>query len=134
MNGKYFFDTNILVYAITESDPRKVRAQELLSSGGVVSTQVLNEFVSVVRRKVQMSWADVREALQWICVLCPDPIPLTAEIHESALDIAERSGYGIYDALIAAAAIEAGCTTLYTEDFQDGQVIERKLTIQNPFS
>jgi predicted nucleic acid-binding protein len=133
MTGKDFFDTNVLVYAIMENDSRKVRARELLASGGVISAQVLNEFVSVVRRKVQMSWKDVREALQWIRILCPDPVPLTIDIQESALTIAEVYGYGIHDALIAAAAIEAGCGILYSEDFQDGQVIEHTLTVRNPF-
>jgi predicted nucleic acid-binding protein len=47
--------------------------------------------------------------------------------------IAEKYGYGIYDALVAAAALEAGCETLYSEDLQDGQVINRRLTIRNPF-
>ena len=51
-----FFDTNVLVYAIVENDPRKMRARELLAVGGTISVQVLNEFVSVVRRKVKMPW------------------------------------------------------------------------------
>jgi predicted nucleic acid-binding protein len=49
------------------------------------------------------------------------------------LAIAEKYGYSIYDALIASAALEAGCKTLFSEDFQDGQIINRQLTIRNPF-
>jgi predicted nucleic acid-binding protein len=133
MNGKAFFDTNVLVYAIVENDPRKIRARELLAVGGTTSVQVLNEFVSVVRRKVKMPWDDVRATLQWILLLCPEAVTVTIKTHEKAVGIAERYGYRIYDALIVASALEAGCTILYSEDMQDGQVIEKRLTIRNPF-
>jgi len=133
MNGKAFFDTNVLVYAIVENDPRKIRARELLAVGGTISVQVLNEFVSVVRRKVKMPWDDVRATMQWILLLCPEAITLTLKTHERAVGIAERYGYRIYDSLIVASALEAKCTILYSEDMQDGQVIERHLTIRNPF-
>jgi predicted nucleic acid-binding protein len=134
MNGKAFFDTNVLVYAIVENDPRKIRARELLAVGGTISVQVLNEFVSVVRRKVKMPWDDVRAALQWILLLCPAAVAVTIKTHEKAVGVAERYGYRIYDALIVASALEAKCTILYSEDMQDGQVIEKRLTIRNPFS
>jgi predicted nucleic acid-binding protein len=133
MSGKVFFDTNVLVYAIVENDPRKIRARELLAVGGTISVQVLNEFVSVVRRKVKMPWDDVRATLQWILLLCPEAVTVTIKTHEKAVGIAERYGYRIYDALIVASALEAGCTILYSEDMQDGQVIEKRLTIRNPF-
>lgn len=134
MPGKQFFDTNVLIYAVARNDPRDPRAEALLASGGVVSVQVLNEFVSVARRKLRMPWKDVNEALDAILTLCPSPVPVTISMHESALKIAEGHGYEIYDALVIAAALEAGCVTLYSEDLQDGQVIEHKLTIRNPFS
>ena len=133
MPGKPFLDTNVLIYAVAENDPRNARAEELLASGGMLSVQVLNEFVAVARRKILMSWSDVREALDAFRVLCPSPLPLTIEMHEAALKIAERHGYNIYDAQVVAAALQAGCTTLYSEDLQDGQIIDQKLTIRNPF-
>jgi predicted nucleic acid-binding protein len=133
MNGKAFFDTNVLVYAIVENDPRKIRARELLAVGGTISVQVLNEFVSVVRRKVKMPWDDVRATLQWILLLCPEAVPVTIKTHEKAVGIAERYGYKIYDSLIVASALEAKCELLYSEDLQDGQVINRQLTIRSPF-
>ncbi len=133
MPGKPFFDTNVLIYAVAENDPRNTRAEELLASGGVLSVQILNEFVSVARRKILMSWSDVAEALDAFRVLCPSPLPLTIELHEASLKIAEKDGYPIYDALVVAAALQAGCTTLYSEDLQDGQIIDEKLTIRNPF-
>jgi predicted nucleic acid-binding protein len=133
MPGKTFLDTNVLIYAVTQSDARAARAEELLIAGGVVSVQILNEFTAVARRKLQMPWAEVAEAVEAFLVLCPSPIPLTLEIHEAARAIAEKLGCNIYDALVVAAALEGGCTTLYSEDFQDGQVIEGQLTVRNPF-
>jgi predicted nucleic acid-binding protein len=134
MPAKPFFDTNVLIYAVAQDDPRSTQAEQILSSGGVLSVQVLNEFVSVARRKILMSWSDVIEALDAFRILCPSPLPITMELHEAALKIAEKHGYNIYDALVVAAALEAGCATLYSEDFQDGQTIEGQLTIRNPFA
>src|ERR1700739_5112317 len=133
MPAKAFFDTNVLLYALAEKDPRSAQAEELLSSGGVLSVQILNEFVSVARRKILMSWSDVTEALQAFRVLCPSPLPITMELHEAALKIAEKHGYNLYDALVVSAALEAGCTTLYSEDLHDGQTIDGQLIIRNPF-
>jgi predicted nucleic acid-binding protein len=130
---KDFFDTNVLIYAMAKNDPRASKADALLASGGMVSIQSLNEFVSVARRKLGMSWKEVKEFVDLICVLCPDPAPISLDTHKGALAIAEKYGYSIYDALIASAALEAGCKTLYSEDLQDGQIINRQLTIRNPF-
>ncbi len=128
-----FFDTNVLIYAVAANEPRSARAEELLASGGVVSVQILNEFTAVARRKMQMPWTEVAEAVEAFLVLCPSPVPVTLEIHEAARAIAEKLGCNIYDALVVAAALDAGCTTLYSEDFQDGQVIEGKVMVRNPF-
>lgn len=133
MPGKAFLDTNVLIYAVTQNDPRTARAEELLASGGVLSVQILNEFAAVARRKLQMPWAEVGEAVEAFLVLCPSPIPITLDIHEAARTIAEKLGCNIYDALVVSAALEGGCNTLYSEDFQDGQVIDGQLTVRNPF-
>jgi predicted nucleic acid-binding protein len=133
MPAKDFLDTNVLIYAVAKNDPRASKAEALLASGGIVSIQSLNEFTSVARRKLVMSWREVREFLDLICILCPDPVPISLDTHKVAVAIAEKYGYGIYDALIASAALEAGCKTLYSEDLQDGQIINRQLTIRNPF-
>ena len=133
MSDKAFVDTNVLVYAAIRNDARSGRAEQLLAVERVISVQVLNEFVSVARRRYQMPWNALKVALQWIRILCPNPVPLTIDTHDEALRIAEEYGYKIYDSLILAAALEAGCSTVYSEDLQDGQVIERKLTIRNPF-
>ncbi|HUC75372.1 MAG TPA: PIN domain-containing protein [Vicinamibacterales bacterium] len=134
MSGKAFFDTTVLVYVVGQRDERTPKAEALVANGGVVSVQVLNELASVSRRKLGMSWQDIGEALAAVRVLCPLPTPLTTDTHDLALRVAEKYGFQFYDALIAAAALEAECTTLYSEDFQDGQVIERRLTVRNPFA
>ena len=132
MKAKVFFDTTILVYMVSEGDRRADISERLLASGGKLSVQVMNEFAAVARRKLNMSWPEVSEALDAVRALCETAAPLTVEIHDRALDIAERYGYHIYDALILAAALDAGCDVLYTEDMHDGQKVGA-LTIRNPF-
>ena len=133
MSDRAFLDTNVFVYAIVQDDPRSHDAEKLISAGGRVSVQVLNEFAAVVRRKTNMPWGEVQLALENIKVLCPDPLPITLDTHQQALAIAEKYRYKVYDALMVASALEARCTVLYSEDMEDGQVFDRKLTIRNPF-
>ena len=134
MSDNAFFDTNILIYVVGQKDERTSKAEALVANGGVISVQVLNELASVSRRKLGLSWEDVGETLAALRVLCPSPTPLTTDTHDAGLRIAAKYGFPFYDALIAAAALEAECTTLYSEDFQDGQVIEGRLTVRNPFA
>jgi predicted nucleic acid-binding protein len=134
MNGKSFFDTNVLVYVVGQHDLRTATAEALIAEGGVVSVQVLNELAAVMRRKLRMPWEEIVEALAAIRVLCPAPVPITTETHDAALRLAGRHGWHIYDALIVAAALEAGCSTLFSDNLQAGQVIERRLTIRDPFA
>jgi len=133
MSDRVFFDTNLLIYILASGDPRGQRAERLFLDGGVVSVQVLDEFTDVARRKIHMSWKEVKDALQAIRIYCPDPAPITIDTHDLALRIAEEHRVRIYDALILASALEADCDVLYSEDFQHGQVIEESLTIRNPF-
>jgi predicted nucleic acid-binding protein len=128
-----FLDTNILVYALAQNDPRALKAERLLAAGGRISVQSLNEFTAVARRKLAMTWPEIEQALAAIQRLCPAPTPVTADLHARAVQLAKFTGYTIYDALIIAAALEAGSATLFTEDLRDGQVIEGRLTIRDPF-
>lgn len=128
-----FFDTTVLIYAVSRDDPGAEIAEELLSRGGSISVQVLNEFAAVARRKLAMPWDEIAEALGAIRALCKPVVPLSTELHEEGLRLAARYGYHIYDALVLAAAIEADCDVLYSEDMQDRQRIGR-LTIHNPFA
>jgi predicted nucleic acid-binding protein len=132
MSVSQFFDTNILIYSISETDARADVAEDLLAAGGHISVQVLNEFAEVARRKLKMSWAEISVSLISIRSLCEPATPLTVTIHEAAVKIAAKYGYNIYDALILAAALDAGCDTLYSEDMQDGQKMG-PMTIRNPF-
>ena len=131
--GEDFFDTNVVLYLLSADTSMADRAEELLAIGGTISVQVLNEFVAVASRKLRMSWTEIREVLAQIRAVCVVE-PVTIETHERALRIAERYGIPIYDALIVSAALLANCMTLHSEDMQDGQVIERQLTIRNPFT
>ncbi|HEY1657927.1 MAG TPA: PIN domain-containing protein [Candidatus Sulfotelmatobacter sp.] len=133
MLDKVFFDTNVLVYAVVQSDPRTQEAEELVTRGGIVSVQVLNEFARVALAKLRMPWIEVHEALELIQVFCPEPLPLTLITHRGALVIAEKYRLGIFDSLIVASALEANCTILYSEDMRDGQVIDGRMRIRNPF-
>ena len=128
-----FLDTNVLVYAALQPDPRSDAARALLRGGGVVSVQVLNEFANVARRELHRTWPEIHRALAAVRALCPVPRPITPATHEAALTLAERTGYAVHDALILASALEAGCDTVCSEGMQDGQVIEGRLTIRNPF-
>jgi predicted nucleic acid-binding protein len=129
--AEVFFDTNVLLYLLSNDAARADRAEALLAAGGVVSVQVLNEFASVASCKLTMTIPEVREILSTVRSVCVVK-SVDVETHDLGLELAERYGFSIYDGLIVAAAVRAGCAILYTEDLQRGQVIEN-LTIRNPF-
>lgn len=133
MPAKPFFDTNVIVYAFTSDDPRREEAYALMQAGGLISVQVLNELVNVWRRKQGRGWAEIQEGLGVVKTLLGPPAPLTVEVHDAAVGIARDYGFSIYDSLIVTSALRAGCATLYSEDLQHQQTIER-LTIRNPFA
>ncbi len=128
---KAFFDTNILVYIAT-SDPKKQLAADCLGRGGVASVQVLNEFVHVARRKLRHDWPQIEFALGLFRAALDDIVSVPLNTHTGAVLLAREHSLSFYDALIAAAAIEAGCDTLFTEDMQHGRKFGG-LTIVNPF-
>ena len=133
MTDRVFLDTNVLLYATLQPDPRAGTARALLARRGTVSVQVLNEFANVASRNLRRSWPEIARALSAIRVLCPPPLPLTLATHKAGIAIADRTRYRLYDALIIASALEAGCVTLFSEDLHNGQVIDGQLTIRNPF-
>jgi predicted nucleic acid-binding protein len=133
MNGAdAFFDTSVVLYLLSGDAGKADRAEELLEAGGIVSVQVLDEFAAAAKRKLGLSWSDVREVLSTVRELCTTR-PVTEEIHDRGLEVAERYGFSLYDSMIVAAAQSAGCKTLYTEDLRDRQIIDGALTIRNPF-
>ncbi|HXN44712.1 MAG TPA: PIN domain-containing protein [Xanthobacteraceae bacterium] len=127
-----FLDTNVLLYLLSSDAAKADRAEALAAAGGVISVQVLNEFVSVASRKLRMSMSEIREVLSAIRAVCTVE-PLSIQTHDLGFDLAQRFGLTIYDALIVAAALLAKCRIVYSEDLQDGQIIE-SLTVRNPFA
>jgi predicted nucleic acid-binding protein len=127
-----FFDTNVLIYVASGDAAKADRAESLLSEGGTISVQVLNEIVNVARRKMRLSWGQTHAFLTAIRGLLLVQ-PVTIATHETGLEIAERYGLSTYDAMIAASALQAACDTLWSEDLQDGMVLEGRLRIVNPF-
>ena len=100
--------------------------------GGMINVQVLNEFSSVASRKLKMTYAEIRDTLRIVRAICQTQA-VTIDTHELGLDIAERFGFSLYDSMIVSAALQSGCTVLYSEDMQHGQIIEGQLAITNPF-
>jgi predicted nucleic acid-binding protein len=137
MNAKAFLDSNVLVYAFGTRkgllpDPRCKVAERIVSEGGAISVQVLNEFAQVCSRKARLGWDAIVEFLDVIKSLCGPAAPVTLEMHVDALALSKRYGFSIYDSLILAAGKRAGCTTIFSEDMQHGQVVDG-LRIENPF-
>lgn len=127
-----FFDTNILLYLLSGDAAKADRAEALLGQGGHISVQVLNEFASVASRKLKLSYAEVREILTPIRMVC-EVHALTPDTHDLGIQLAEGYALSVYDALIVASAQLAGCQTLFSEDMQDGQLFGQTLRIRNPF-
>ena len=127
-----FFDTNVLLYTTSSDAAKADRAEQLIALGGTISVQVLNEIANVARRKMRFSWQKTHLLLSGICQLL-SVVPVTLGIHEAGLALAERYRLSVYDGMIAAVALDADCDTLWSEDMQDGLVIDRALTIVNPF-
>ena len=127
-----FFDTDVLVYLASGDAVKADRAEAAIAAGGAISVQVLNELANVARRKMQMSWADTHAFLSMLRGLLTVH-PLTVETHETGLGLAERYGLSTFDAMIAASALHAGCSTLWSEDMQHGMRLGEGLRIVNPF-
>ena len=130
---KPFLDTNVLIYAVSQDDPRAEVAEALLAQGAVIGVQTLNEFAAVARRKLKMNWDEIEQALAAFQTLCPNPVPINVETHEQAMGLVKQFHLNFYDALMLSAALQAGCSVLYTEDMQDGQKIGQRLIVRNPF-
>jgi predicted nucleic acid-binding protein len=126
-----FFDTNILIYAVA-GDPRRQTAQKLIADGGFISVQVLNEFVAVTRRKMNLDWTAIESALGAFLRLFHPPVPLTADLSARARELARLHGLPVYDALVIAAGQSAGCSVLYSEDMQHARRFGA-LQVINPF-
>lgn len=140
LRGKFFLDTNILVYSFDPNEPAKQQtARQLIkmalsSQMGVISSQVVQEFLNVSQRKFArpMNVTEARHYLNGVLLPLCQHFP-SINLYDQALMLREETEYSFYDSLIVAAAIEMGCKTLLSEDLQDGRIIH-DVTILNPFS
>ena len=140
MSAKYFLDTNIFVYTFDSEAPRKrYRARDLVENAlhegaGVISYQVVQEFLNVALRKFAVpltprdAEAYLDNVLAPLCEVFPD-----RQLYGSAIAMHKTTGWSFYDSLIVSAARRAGVSTLYSEDLQHGRVLD-DLTVTNPFA
>lgn len=128
-----FLDTNVLVYLASGDEGKSGRVEALLAAQCTLSVQVFNEFANVARRKMGFDWVEVRDFLAIVRALVV-VVPVGLETHDEGLRLCERYRLSIYDAMIVSAALLAQCDTLWSEDMQDGLVVEERLTIRNPFA
>jgi predicted nucleic acid-binding protein len=128
-----FFDTSVLLYLLSAEGQKADRVEELLEESGVISVQVLNEFTAVAFRKLKMPLSEIRDVLDTVRAICRTN-SLNVEDHDRGVAVADRYGFSFYDSVIVASALRAGCKTLYSEDLQHRQVIDRQLTVINPFT
>ena len=127
-----FLDTNVLVYAQGVGS-KSEKARQVVLEGGIVSVQVLNELTNVLKRKFGLDWNEIAEVLEDVKTALDPVRPIGLKTHVAALDLSRDNGFNIYDSLIIAAALEADCDQLLTEDLQAGRRIEG-LVIVNPFA
>ena len=129
--SKPFIDSNIILYLFSSDVLKADKAEEILANGGVISVQVLNEVVSVCRRKLKLSWDEI-DGLLLALKANLQIVPLTVATHDLAIKLCKQYQLSFYDAHICAAALIAQSKELISEDMQDGLNIGG-LLIQNPF-
>lgn len=131
MTARFFADTNIVVYALDADLTKRQRALAVLGRRPVISVQVVNEFLNVLIGKQRLDRVKANRLAQILLRRC-EVVPLTAGIVSQAMQLGVRCQLSHWDALIVAAALSAGCDTLYSEDMQTGQVFEGLLTVVDP--
>jgi len=127
-----FFDTSVLLHLLSGDARKADRVEQLLAERGTISVQVLNEFAAVALRKLRMQLQDIRELLHTVRVVCSVEA-VTVATHDRSLAVNERYGFSMHDSMIVSAALMVGAEVLYSEDLQDGQVIDGRLRVVNPF-
>lgn len=132
MTARFFADTNIAIYALDADPQRRAQAFAIMRRRPVISTQVVNEFLNILTGKQRVP-RDVANRYAHILLRRCEVVAVTPQVVESAILIGERYQCNHWDALIIAAALATGCDTLYSEDLQDKQVFEQRLTVKNPF-
>ncbi len=137
MKDKYFFDTNVLVYMQDASDlVKQQKARSLLSThlsndSAVISTQCLQEFYNVLANKMKQDKIQTKQIMHSLSENIP-VVQVTPTLIENGIDISINTQFSLWDSLMLSAASFAKCTVLYSEDMNDGQVVNG-VKIQNPF-
>ncbi len=139
MSAEDFIDTNVFIYHLDASDPRKqaiaerIIRQALTGGNACISYQVIQECLNTALRKAQVA-LDVAQGRAYLETVLAPLLRVSASValYRRALEVQARWGFGFYDSLIVAAALAAGCTRLLSEDLRHGQRIET-LTIHDPF-
>jgi predicted nucleic acid-binding protein len=132
MKDKIFADSNVWLYLLGNDLTKKQIALRLLQQGHTISTQVLAENSNVCRRKFLLDFPTTERHIHNLITSCDIVLIQPATILK-ALGISQKYHFGFYDSVVIATALEAGCNILYSEDLQDGQVVEGEMTIMNPF-
>ena len=133
--GRCFVDTNIWLYAFIESgnDQKRIAARAIVQDCDVViSTQVINETCVNLLKKTPLREIEIRQLLaafyEKYTVVQVERVTLVM-----ASELREKYSLSFWDSVIIASALRTNCSILYTEDMQDGLIVEGKLTIVNPF-
>jgi predicted nucleic acid-binding protein len=139
MSAELFIDSNVLIYQLDTRDRRKhgiaerIVAEAVATDNACISFQVIQECLNTVLRKAEVK-LDLEGAKAWLDTVLEPLLAVhsSAVLYQQALAVQARWKFSFYDALIVAAALQAGCRQLLTEDLQHGQRIE-SLEIVNPF-
>ena len=133
MPDSIFLDSNVCLYILDKHSNKFEIAKELLERSPKISTQVMSENINVCVKKFNQSKSFALQHAQSLQLAC-DVVPVTKQTMTKACSIFERHNYSIFDCLILAAALEARCKVLYSEDMHHGHVLENQLRIVNPFA
>lgn len=132
MTARVFADTNLFVYAESADGDKSEIAYGIIQNAPVISTQVINEMVSVLTKKYGFLLFEAHEIAESLLDLC-EVAAVDADTIRQAIALAKRYALSHWDSLIVASALLAGCDILYSEDMQHGQVFDGRLKVVNPF-
>lgn len=128
-----FFDTNLLLYPVSTDARKAASAISLIPDGATISVRLLNEHVNLGRKKLAMNWDEIATLLAPMR-LALEVLDLARAMHDHRVALARRYQLAPDDAMTVAAALNAGCETLWSQDMHDGLNVEARVTIRNPFA
>ena len=135
MSDKVFFDSNILIYAYSSDETSKRECVLNLAKSCntiIVSTQTINEFINVMIKKKKMSYSHITLVVNEMCNNFSVEM-VDEQVIKKAIAVAIKYSYSYFDSLMIASALAGNCSILYSEDMHNQHIIEKRLTIINPF-